>query len=286
MGTKGVVIIAILVATIIVGSSALFTVDETETIIITQFGKYIRTVKEPGLKLKIPFIQTTHYFDKRVLEYDAAPAEILTKDKKNLLVDNYARWRIIDPLKLYKTVRNVRGAQARLADIIYADLREELATHNLSDVIDIHREELMKTVAKKSAEKAKQYGIEIIDVRIKRADLPPEVAESVYARMNAERHRIAKKYRSEGEEEAVKIRAETDKQRAIILAESYRQAQTIKGKAEAEAVRIYASAFRRDPQFYDFIRTLETYKKVIDEETTIILRSNSELFKYLDIFRR
>ncbi|MBW2040232.1 MAG: protease modulator HflC [Deltaproteobacteria bacterium] len=283
MGTKGIIIIAIVLAIIIVGSSTLFTVDETETVIITQFGEYIRTVKEPGLKLKTPFIQTIHYFDKRVLEYDAAPAEILTKDKKNLLVDNYARWKIIDPLKLYQTVRNVRGAQARLADIIYADLREELAKHNLSDVIDIHREGIMKTVSEKSAEKARQYGIKIIDVRIKRADLPHEVAESVYARMNAERHRIAKKYRSQGEEEAAKIRAETDKQRAIILAEAYRQAQTIKGKAEAEAIKIYADAFRRDPRFYDFIRTLESYQKIIDKETTVILRSDSELFKYIDI---
>ncbi len=281
MSAKGLAIIGILLAIIIAGTATFLTVDETETVIITQLGKYIRTVEEPGLEVKIPFIQTAHYFDKRVLEYDAAPAEILTKDKKNLVVDNYARWRIIDPLKLYQTVRNEGGAQARLDDIIYADLREELANVNLSDIIDIHREVIMKAVAEKSAEKARQYGIEIIDVRIQRADLPPEVEESVYARMNAERHRIAKKYRSEGEEEAAKIKAETDKQRAIILAEAYRQAQTIKGRAEAEATRIYANAFQRDPQFYDFVRTLESYAKIIDKETTLILRSDSELFQYI-----
>lgn len=286
MGTKGIVIIAIILAIIIVGSAALFTVDETETVIITQFGEYIRTVREPGLDIKIPFIQTTHYFDKRVLEYDATPAEILTKDKKNLVVDNYARWKIIDPLKLYQTVTNERGAQARLDDIIYADLREELAKVNLSDIIDIHREQIMRTVSEKSDKKAREYGIMIIDVRIKRADLPREVEESVFARMNAERQRIAKKYRSQGAEEAAKIRAETDKDRAIILAEAYRQAQTIKGRAEAEAIRIYAEAYKEDPQFYDFIRTLESYQKIMDKDTTVILRSDSELFKYIDVLGR
>ncbi len=286
MSAKGLIIIVALVAAVIAANGSFFTVDETQTVIITQMGKYIRTVKEAGLHLKIPFIQTAHYFDKRVLEYDAAPAEILTKDKKNLVVDNYARWKIIDPLKLYQTVRNVRGAQARLDDIIYADLREEMAKVNLSDIIDVHREGIMKIVWEKSDQKARQYGIKIIDVRIKRADLPREVEESVYARMKAERNRIAKKYRSQGAEEAAKIRAETDKQRAIILAEAYRQAQTIKGKAEAEAIKIYAEAFKKDPQFYDFVRTLESYRKIIDKETTFLLRSDSELFKYIDMFTR
>jgi len=286
MSAKAIAVIGLLLVAVVGAKTGFFTVDETQTAIITQMGRYIRTVKEAGLHMKIPLIQTVHYFDKRVLEYDASPAEILTKDKKNLVVDNYARWRIVDPLKLYQSVRNITGAQARLDDIIYADLREELAKVNLSDIIDIHREGIMRIVWEKSERKARQYGIKIIDVRIKRADLPREVEESVYARMKAERNRIAKKYRSQGAEEAAKIRAETDKQRAIILAEAYRQAQTIKGQAEAEAIKIYAEAFRKDPEFYDFVRTLESYRKIVGEGTTFVLRSDSELFKYVDILSR
>ena len=286
MSAKGIAAIIVVLVLFIAATQSLFTVDEAKTVIITQLGKYIRTVKEPGLDFKMPFIQTVHYFDKRVLEYDAAPAEILTKDKKNLVVDNYARWKIIDPLKIYQTVRNERGAQARLDDIIYADLREELANHYLSEIIDVRRVGIMKTVGDKSDKKARQYGIKIIDVRVKRADLPPEVAGSVYARMNAERQRIAKKYRSEGAEESAKIRAETDKQRAIILAEAYRQTQTIKGRAEADAITIYAQAFNKDPDLYDFLRTLESYEKIVDSETTFVLRSDAELFKYIDLLSR
>lgn len=283
MGMKKGTIIILLVIILIGVNMALFTVDETNLAIITQLGKYVRTVKEAGLHLKIPLIQTVHYFEKRILEYDASPAEILTKDKKNLVVDNYARWQIIDPLKFYQTVRNEVGAQARLDDIVYADLREELARHNLSEIIDARREGIMETVFKRSEEKARQYGIKIIDVRIKRADLPQEVEESVYARMKAERERIAKKYRSEGEEEAAKIRAETDKEKVIILANAYKEAQKAKGEGDAQAIKIYAQAFEKDPEFYDFLRTLETYKKTIDKETTFVLRSDSELFKYIDI---
>jgi len=285
MGAKGILTVVVIIVIIIGANQALFTVDETQLAIITQFGKYIRSIKDAGLKAKVPFVQKVQFFDKRVLEYDASPAEILTKDKKNLVVDNYARWRIIDPFKFYQTVRNERGAQARLDDIIYADLREELAKVNLSDIIDIHREGIMRTVSDKSDEKARGYGIQILDVRIKRADLPREVEESVFKRMRAERERIAKKYRSEGAEESAKITAETDKDRAIILAEAYRQAQTIRGEAEGESTRIYAEAFEQDPEFYDFIRTLESYEKIVDKETTFVLSSDSELFKYIGALR-
>lgn len=272
----------VLLAAIVVGiNMTLFTVDETEQVIITQMGKYIKTIDEAGLHFKIPLLQTVHYFDKRYLEYDAAPSEILTLDKKNLVVDNYTRFKIVDPLKFYQTVRDVVGAQARLDDIIYSELREELARHNFSEIIDIHREGIMDTVAKRSDEKASEYGIKIIDARIKRADLPKEVEASVYARMSAERERIAKKYRSEGNEEAAKIRAETDKQKVFILAEVYRKAEETKGEGDAEAIKIYAEAFEKNPEFYGFLRTLEAYKKFIREGTTVVLESNSELFRYL-----
>lgn len=281
MANKKVILIVLLVIIVIGINMTLFTVDETRQVIITQFGKYIKTVDEAGLHLKIPLMQTVHHFDKRRLEYDAAPAEILTRDKKTLVVDNYARFIIVDPLKVYQTVRDEIGAQARLDDIIYSELREELARHDFSEIIDLRREAIMDTVAKRSAEKAVQYGIRIIDVRIKRADLAEEVKASVYGRMRAERERIAKKYRSEGNEEAMKIRAETDKQKVFILAEAYRRAQKIKGEGDARAIKIYARAFQKDAEFYSFLRALEAYKKFIREGTIVVLESNSELFRYL-----
>ena len=280
MNAKRIFIAALLIV-LVFARTAFFTVDETQTTIVTQFGKYIRSVTEPGLYFKIPFIQVIHYFDKRIMEYDSSPAEILTKDKKNLVVDNYARWRIVDPLKFFQSVRDQVGAQARLDDIVYADLREELARHNLSEIIDLRRVAIMDTVSKKSDKKARQYGIQIIDVRIKRADLPREVEESVFARMRAERERIAKKYRSEGEEEAAKLRAETDKEKVIILADASKEAEKIRGEGDAQAVKIYADAFQKDPEFYGFLKTLETYKKTIDDKTTLVLGSDSELMKYI-----
>jgi membrane protease subunit HflC len=272
----------VLLILIIIGLAAsLFTVDEKEQVVVTQLGKWIRTVREPGLNFKIPFIQSVHRFEDRVLEYDAAAAKIITSDKKHLVIDNYARWRIVDPLKVYQTVRNVFGAQARLDDIVFSEIREELARHTLTEVVSVNRQALMEKVGKKCDMKAREYGVEVIDVRIKRADLPAEVAHSVYARMKAERQRIAKKYRSEGEEEAVKIRAMTDKEKTILLAESYRQAEKLKGEGDAEAIKIYAEAFEKDPEFYSFIRTLEAYEKSLRRDTMVILPSDSEFFRYL-----
>ena len=281
MSPKIIITIVLVAVALIVLAGSLFTMDETEQWIVTQLGKYVRTVAEPGLHFKIPFIQTVHRFEDRVLEYDAAAAPIITSDKKHLVIDNYARWKITDPLKLYQTVRDEAGAQARLDDIVFSEIREELARHTLTEVVLVNREAIMEKVHKKCSIKAREYGIEVIDVRIKRADLPSEVAHSVYARMKAERQRIAKKYRSEGEEEAVKIRAITDKERAIMLAESYRQAEKLKGEGDAEAITIYAEAFEKDPEFYAFVRTLEAYEKSLKRNTTVILPSDSEFFQYL-----
>jgi len=281
MSPKIIIAIVSLIVILILLSGSLFTVDETEQAIITQLGKYIRTATEPGLYFKAPFLQTVHKFEDRVLEYDAAAAKIITSDKKHLVIDNYARWRIVDPLKLYQTVRNEFGANARLDDIVFSEIREELARHTLTEIVSVNREQIMDKVGKQCDNKAREYGVEVIDVRIKRADLPVEVAHSVYARMKAERQRIAKKYRSEGEEEAVKIRATTDKEKTILLAESYRQAEKLKGEGDAEAIKIYAQAFERDPEFYSFVRTLEAYEKSLRRDTTIVLPSDSEFFRYL-----
>ena len=281
MSQKIIIAIVLLIVIVAVLAGAMFTVDETEQAIITQLGKYVRTITKPGLHLKVPFLQNVHRFEDRVLEYDAAAAKIITSDKKHLVIDNYARWRIVDPLKLYQTVRNEFGGQARLDDIVFSEIREELARHTLTEVVSVNREAIMEKVHKQCDQKAREYGIEVLDVRIKRADLPPEVAHSVYNRMKAERQRIAKKYRSEGEEEAVKIRATTDKEKTILLAESYRQAEKLKGEGDAEAIKIYAQAFEKDPEFYSFVRTLEAYQKSLRTGTTIVLPGDSEFFQYL-----
>jgi len=280
--SKKAIIGVILVILVLIGMrTVLFTVDETEQAIIVQLGKYVRTVQEPGLHFKIPLVQTVIHFENRILEYDAAAAKVITADKKHLVVDNYARWKITDPLKFYETVRNEFGAQARLDDIVFSEIREELARHTLTEIISLQREAIMDTVGHRCDEKAREYGIQVIDVKIKRADLPEEVTHSVYARMKAERGRIAKKYRSEGEEESVKIKAQADKERTVLLADSYRHAQELKGKGDAEAIKIYAQALEEDPEFYSFLRTLDVYRKALAEGTTMVLSSDSELFQYL-----
>ncbi|UCC97518.1 MAG: protease modulator HflC, partial [Phycisphaerales bacterium] len=248
--------------------------------IVTQLGRPVRDVNQPGLHFKTPLIQKVRRFEARVMEYDAAAANIMTDDKKYLVIDNYARWKIIDPLKFYQTVGSEFGAQERLDDIVFSELREEIARHSLTEIVSVNRKQIMDKVAEQCNQKADDYGIQVIDVRIKRADLPQEVRQSVYDRMKAERERIAKKYRSEGEEEAVKVRAQTDKDKTILLADSYMLAETTKGKGDAEAVKIYAQAYEKDPEFYSFVRTLEAYGNSLGEGTTIVLPGDSEFFKY------
>ena len=276
-------LLVIIVLGLIVFFTTVFIVDEREQVVILQLGKPVRTITEPGLyfKLPIPF-QNAVTFDDRLLEYDVAPEEVLSKDKKTLIVDNYVRWRISDPLLFLKTVQAIPNAVTRLDDIVYSELRQELGKHNMSEIIFETREEIMETVTKASDKSTDQYGIEVVDVRIKRVDLPRENEESIYARMDAERQRQANKFRSEGEEEAQKIRALTEKDKTIILATAYKESQEIRGEGEAKALEIYANAFNKDPDFYEFTRTLEAYKKIIDKKTTLILPADSKLFKTLN----
>ena len=272
----GVIVVIILILSIT------YVVDEKNQVVILQMGKPVRTVQKAGLYFKLPWpIQGVSVFDKRLLDYDAAPEDITTKDKKKLTLDNYAKWRIIDPLTFLETVRTENGAQARLDDIIYSELRAELGQHDLEEVVTVNRDTIMFVVTEKANKKMMEYGIEVVDVRIKRADLPPENEKSVYDRMRAERHRIAKQYRSEGEEEALKIRAITDKEKAIILAEAYKQAQMVRGEGEARAIEIYANAFRKDEDFYDFYRTMTAYKGTLNKRTTMVLPLETDFFKYL-----
>lgn len=276
------IILAIAVLGALFVLSSVFIVDETEKVVVLQFGKPVRTISEPGLYLKIPFpFQDKIVFDGRLLEYDSPPEEVLSKDKKTLIVDNYVRWRISDPLMFLKTVQAIPTALSRLDDIVYSELRLELGTHNMSEIITESREEIMEKVTVASNISTKTYGIEVVDVRIKRVDLPRENEASIYARMDAERKRQANKFRSEGEEEAQKIRATTDKEKTIILADAYRESEEIRGIGDAKAVDIYARSYSKDPSFYEFLRTLETYKKIIDENTTLILPASSKLFKLL-----
>jgi len=262
--------------------STIIIVDETEQIVILQFGKPIRTIKDPGLNWKLPApLQTANSFEKRLLEYDVPPEEILSKDKKSLIIDNYVRWRITNPLLFLQTVAAVPTAKTRLDDIVYSELRQELGTHDMVEIITENRELIMDKVTIASNEETSKYGIEVIDVRIRRVDLPQENEASIYARMEAERKRQANKFRSEGEEEAQKIRAATDRDKTVILADAYKTAQKIRGEGEAKALDIYAISFSKDPKFYEFIRTLETFEKVIDDKTTLVLPGDSKLFKEL-----
>ena len=274
--------IGILVLVALFALSTMIMVDETEQIVILQFGKPVRTIKEPGLNWKFPApFQTSNSFEKRLLEYDVPPEEILSKDKKSLIIDNYVRWRIVDPLLFLQTVRAVPTAKTRLDDIVYSELRQELGTHDMVEIITETRELIMEKVTKASNEETSKYGIEVIDVRIRRVDLPRENEASIYARMEAERKRQANKFRSEGEEEAQKIRAATDRDKTVILAEAYKKSQLIRGEGEAKALDIYAASYSKDSDFYEFTRTLETYEKVIDKKTTLVLPGDSKLFKGL-----
>ena len=274
--------IAIFTLIILFVLSTIILVDETEQIVILQFGKPIQTITDPGLNFKLPApIQVSNSFDKRLLEYDVPPEEILSRDKKSLIIDNYVRWRIVDPLLFLQTVRAIPTAKTRLDDIVYSELRQELGNHDMAEIITETRELIMEKVTIASNEETSKYGIEVIDVRIRRVDLPQENEASIYARMEAERKRQANKFRSEGEEEAQKIRAATDRDKTVILAEAYKTAEQIRGEGEAEALDIYATSFSKDPDFYEFLRTLETYEKVIDKKTTLVLPGDSKLFKAL-----
>ena len=277
---KLTIIVIVLIAIILL--TMVFKVDVTEQVVVLQFGKPVRTIQDPGLHWKLPApIQNAVFFDKRLLEYDVQPAEVLSTDKKTLTVDNYVRWRIVDPLLFLQTLQTIPTAITRLDDIVYSEIRRELGLHNMQEIITDNREQIMDTVTQASYEATIAYGIEIVDVRIKRVDLPRENEESIYARMKAERDRKANQYRSEGDEESQKIVATTEKEKTIILADAYKLAEEIRGEGEATALGIYAKVYSADPEFYMFLKTLETYKSVIDSSTTLVLPADSKLFELL-----
>jgi len=259
----------------------IFVVDQTERAILLQLGKPMGEAYGPGLHFKLPLVQNVIFFDSRVLEYDAPAAEILTKDKKNMVVDNYSRWKIVNPLIFYQTVRNIQGGLSRIDDIVYSQLRESLGRYTLTEIVAIERSAIMEEVTTKANLLLKEYGIFIIDVRIKRTDLPQENQMAIYGRMQAERERQAKQYRSEGREEATKITTLADRQRAVLLADARRAAEAARGEGEAAATAIYAQALSQDPDFYEFVRTMDAYKKTMKDQTQFVLTPESEFFKFL-----
>jgi len=272
----------ILAALVLALYGSTFTVNMTQNAIVLQFQEYKKTVTEPGLYFKIPFFQEVRYFTKMLLVLDAPPADVITKDKKTMLIDNYTMWRIQDPLLFLQTLRIEAAGESRLDDIVKSELRVELGTHNLIDVVTKTREEIMAKVTTEANIKSVQYGIEVLDVRIKRADLPSDNAQKVFGRMRSERERIAKKYRAQGAEEATKIRAETDKEKVILVAEAYKKEQEIRGNGDARATKIYADAFNKDREFYAFMRSMEAYKNSLKTDTTVILSEKSDFLKYLN----
>ena len=272
----------ILVIVVVVLYGSMFTVNMTQNAIVLQFQEYKKTVTEPGLYLKIPMVQEVRFFTKMLLVLDAPPSDIITKDKKTMLIDNYTMWRISDPLLFLQTLRTEPAGESRLDDIVKSELRVELGTHDLIDVVTKTREEIMAKVTTEANTKAVQYGIEVLDVRIKRADLPGDNAQKVFGRMRSERERIAKKYRSEGAEEATKIRAETDKEKVILVAEAYKKEQEVRGNGDARATKIYADAYNKDREFYAFMRSMQAYKNSLKTDTTVILSEKSDFLKYLN----
>ena len=274
-------LIVIAAVAAIVGPQLFFIVDEKELAIVTRFGEVQQSIRSPGLYIKTPFIDTTTYFDRRLLSFDAPPESLLTKDKKRLIIDVYARGRIVDPVLFRKTVQTESQGKARAVDIITSELRREIASDNQAEIITTKREDIMKRVQILVQPKLREFGIDIIDVRIKRADFPPEIAESVYARMQSERKRKADKERAEGQEIDAQVRAAVDREAAIIKATAQREAEITRGQGEAEAIKIFAAAIAADPEFYGFQRSLEAYRKIFESNTTVILPADSDLFEFL-----
>ena len=265
--------------------SALFIVRQTEQALVLQFGDPIRVIKEPGLKIKIPLIQNAIFYDTRVLDFDAEVEEVILSDQKRLLVDAFIRYQIVDPLKFYQTVSNEAGFKARVGGILSGSLRRVLGSDPLEVVLSQDRFELMEKIQEGIDVETINFGVKMVDVRIKRADLPKANSEAIFARMRAEREKEARQFRAEGSEESQRIKSKAEKEKAVILANANKESQTIRGEGDGESVRIYAETFKKDEDFFSFYRSMEAYKKAFkdgDDEPTLILSPDSDFFKYFD----
>ncbi|MBM3392334.1 MAG: protease modulator HflC [Betaproteobacteria bacterium] len=277
-------IAALALALLVALAMSIFTVDQRRFAIVFQLGEIKDVITEPGLNFKWPMIQNVRYFDKRILTYDAPePERFITSEKKPVLVDAFVKWRIIDVRQYYISVQgNESLAATRLSQTVNGGLRDEFSKRSVHDVVSGEREKIMEAVRTKADADARAIGVQIVDVRLKRVDLPQEVSESVYRRMETERKRVANELRSKGAAEAEKIKADADRQREIIIAEAYRDAQRLKGEGDAKAAAIYAGAFGQNPEFYAFYRSLEAYRASFrNKSDVLVIEPNSEFFKYL-----
>ena len=288
MRLKTAPIVAVVALLFLAGNLVFFSVDETQYAVVTQFGEPVRAITQPGLQLKWPEpIQSTVFFDKRVIVLNPEKAEYLTSDKKNVVVEDFVAWRIADPVQYLKSLQERSRAETRLADIVSSELGTSLGKQELASLVTtepgaMKLPAMLEEVARTTDVQAQKYGIQVVDVRAKLLNFPEKNRLSVFSRMKSERESIARKYRSEGSEEAAKIRADADREQRVIVSEAYAKAEKLRGEGDAEAIRIYAEAYGKDPEFYKFLRTLESYGKFIDDKTTVVLPANSELLKYLN----
>jgi len=275
------IVVGGILAAIIVALNAFFTVQQTQQALVLQFGDPRRVITESGLKFKIPFIQDVVYYDKRLLDFPHSAEEVIAADQKRLVIDSYARWEIVDPLLFYETVANELGARARLNSLMSAGLRRVIGSVPLAEVLTEKRADIRKKIRYEVDNEAKSFGIRVTDVRIRRADLPAENSQAIYARMKSEREREAKEFRAEGAEIAQRIRSRAERDRVVILAESKKQAQILRGEGDAKSIQIYADAFTRAPDFYAFYRSLQAYRKALrGDNTTLVLSPDSAFFRF------
>lgn len=283
-------VVVLIIVLIIIIPQFFYIVDETDQALVLRFGEFNRQKTEPGLNWKIPFVETVTKYDKRLLRFDAPPETLITLDKKNLIIDAYARYKIVDPKVFFETVLDEAGADSRLRDIIGGELKKQIASFNQSDIIKDQRRfgfidgvpTIVQATRDEARIKARDIGVEIIDVRIKRADFTDPIQQSIFQRMNAERQRAAALFRAEGSEQDFRIRATANRFRTITIANAERDAEIIKGCGDAVAVKIFAAAFNQDPEFFTFQRSLEAYAELLGNQDTLVLDANSELFRYLN----
>jgi membrane protease subunit HflC len=280
MSRTAIIAIVAVVALLLVWNS-LFIVEQTEQAIVLQFGEFKRDVRTPGLKVKVPFVQRVYYYDMRVLDYEPPSEEVIAADQKRLVVDSFARYRIVDPLQFYRSVGSEQTARLRLGSLISGALRRVLGNTTLASVLSEERDRIMRHITEDVAQQARPFGIEVVDVRLRRADLPEENSQAIYARMQSERQREAAEFRAQGAEFAQRIRSIAERERTVIIAEAQRQSQVLRGQGDGDSVRIYAEAFGKDAEFFAFYRSLQAYREALaGHDTTLVLSPNSEFFRY------
>jgi membrane protease subunit HflC len=279
---RSIILLGILAAAIFTASSTLFTVHQTQQVLITQFGEPRRVIREPGLHWKVPFIQSAISFDRRLLDFDAPGEEVILGDQRRLIVDSFTRYRITDPLRFFQTVGATEaGIRARLNSIVTSSLRRVLGNEPLLSVLSTDRARIMGEIRRQVNEEARQFGIAVEDVRIRRADLPGENTQAILSRMQSERERVAREARAEGAEVAQRVRAGAERERTVLIAEAQAQADILRGQGEQEAIRIFAEAFQRDPAFFQFWRTMQAYREAFSEgDTRMVLTPDSEFFRF------